>query len=125
METAINVTLPEDFYILCSIYQIKPEVFIQQFINQVSFPSYFSNPTGSDCWATLCFLNFIDVQSPKFQVNEDLEIHYLNLFKKAIRYNLVTSPEDKVKVVNSGRKVIRHWLKAVLADRTKYITDSL
>ncbi|MET4141471.1 hypothetical protein [Pedobacter sp. UYP1] len=65
------------------------------------------------------------MESPKFQVNEDLEIHYLTLFNKAIRYNLVTSPQDKVKAVNSGRKVIRQWLKAVLAERTKYITDGL
>lgn len=125
METAINITLPEDFYMLCSIYQIKPAVFVQNFIDQVSFPSFYSNPTGSNRWATFCFLNFLDVEESKYEVNEDLESQYLNLFSDAIRYNHDLNPEDMVKSVKAGREIMKQWLKAVLTERTKYITDNL
>lgn len=125
METAISITLPEDFHTLCSIYQIKPEVLVQSFIDQVSFPSFYSNPIGNNRWATFCFLNFLDVEESKYEVDEDLESKYLNLFNDAIRYNLDVSPEDMIKSVKSGREIMRQWLKAVLAERTKYITDNL
>lgn len=125
METAINITLPEDFHTLCSIYQIKPEVFVQNFIDQVSFPSFYSNPAGSNRWATFCFLNFLDLEESKYEVNEDLESQYLNLFSDAIRYNHDVNPEDMVKSVKVGREIMKQWLKAVLTERTKYITDSL
>lgn len=125
METAINVTLPEDFNTLCSIYQIKPEVLVQSFIDQVSFPSFYSNPIGSNRWATFCFLNFLDVEESKYQVDEGLETQYLVLFNEAVRFNLDVNPEDMIKSVESGREIMRQWLKAVLAERTKYITDNL
>jgi len=125
METTINITLPEDFYTLCSIYQIKPEVFVQNFIDQVSFPSFYSNPTGSNRWVTFCFLNFLDLEESKYEVNEDLESQYLNLFSDAIRYNHDVNPEDMVQSVKAGREIMKQWLKAVLTERTKYITDNL
>jgi len=58
METQIQLSLPEDFSMLCTIYQIKPELILEQFINQVSFPRFYSNPNGSEKWATYFFLTF-------------------------------------------------------------------
>lgn len=125
METPINITLSEDFYTLCSIYQIKPEYFIQTFIDQVSFPSFYSRPSDKDRWATFFFLQFLETEESHYDVNRELEEHYLSLFRKAIRCNFKDDPEDMPASVEAGRNMMKQWLKAVLAERAKYITDKL
>ncbi|MBB5647657.1 hypothetical protein [Pedobacter cryoconitis] len=125
METPINITLSEDFNTLCSIYQIKPEYFIQTFIDQVSFPSFYSRPSDKDRWATFFFLQFLEIEESHYDVNRELEEHYLSLFRKAIRCNFKDDPEDIPASVEAGRNMMNQWLKAVLAERAKYITDKL
>lgn len=125
METPINITLSVDFYTLCSIYQIKPEYFIQTFIDQVSFPSFYSRPNDKDRWATFFFLQFLETEESNYDVNRELEEHYLSLFLKAIRCNFKDEPEDMSASVEAGRTMMNQWLKAVLAERAKYITDKL
>jgi len=58
-------------------------------------------------------------------VDEDLESKYLGLFNNAIRYNMDLNPQDMATSVKAGREIMRQWLKTVLAERIKYITDSL
>jgi hypothetical protein len=124
METQIQLSLPEDFSTLCTIYQIKPELLIQQFIDQVSFPGFYSNPNGRSKWATYFFLNFLDREESKYEVDRELESHYLSIFNSTL-LKLVKMGGDNAIPEEAGRKVMRQWLKAVLADRTRYITDNL
>lgn len=124
METNIQVSLPEDFSTLCTIYQIRPELLIQQFIDRVSFPGFYSNPNGSNKWATYFFLNFLDREESKYEVDRELESHYLSIFNSTL-LKLVKMGGDNAIPEEAGRKVMRQWLKAVLAERTKYITDNL
>ena len=124
METQIQLSLPEDFSMLCTIYQIKPELILQQFIDQVSFPRFYSNPNGSEKWATYFFLNFLDREESKYEVDRELENHYLNIFNSTL-LKLVKMGGDHAIPEEAGRKVMRQWLKAVLAERSKYITDNL
>jgi len=124
METNIQLSLPEDFSMLCTIYQIKPELLIQQFVDQVSFPGFYSNPNGSSKWATYFFLNFLDREESKYEVDRELENHYLSIFNSTL-LKLVKMGGDNAIPESAGRKVMNDWLKAVLADRTRYITDNL
>lgn len=113
METTIHLNLSEDFNTLCTIYQIKPEYFIQTFINQVSFPEYYSRPTAKDRWATLFFLQFLQVECASYNVNRELEKQHLTLFKDAMMYKFETEPENNPVLIKTGREVMRQWLKAV------------
>ena len=125
METNMNITLPEDFNTLCSIYQINPENLIQSFVNEVSFPSFYSRPNDTDRWATYFFLHFLDVEETKYDVNEDMEDHYLKRFTDVLKHNFENHFDDVSKAENDGRDVMRQWHKAALAERARYITDNL
>lgn len=125
METTINITLPEDFNILCNIYQIRPETIIQKFIEQVSFPVFYSNTNGEERWATFFFLNYLNLYESDYKVNEVLENHYLKAFTKVTAENLDMHPHDTAKAEQAGREVMQLWLKAVLTERAKYIIDNL
>jgi hypothetical protein len=125
METNIKITLPEDFDTLCSIYQIAPEAIIQSFINQVSYPLFYSRPQDTDRWATFFFLDFLESEGYECVVNEALEDEYLRKFTDALRPDLFPNVYDASKAEKNGRAIMRQWLKAVLAERSKYITDNL
>lgn len=125
METIIKVTLPEDFMSLCTIYQIKPDFFIQTFINQVSFPVFYSQPHQNDRWATFFFLKFLDVEESAYEVNEDLEDQYLELFTRMVKQNFIDHQDDPIEVEKAAREIMNQWLKAVLAERSQYIIDNL
>ena len=117
METNMTFTLPEDFTTLCSIYQIKPDVFIQSFVDLVSFPHFYSRPHAPDRWATFFFLNFLDVEDAKCEVNDDLEDEYLTKFTDAIRQHFYPNQYDEAKAEEVGRVVMLQWMKAAMADR--------
>lgn len=125
MENQINISLTEDFETLCTIYQIKPEFFIQTFINQVSFPSFYSAPNDKNRWATFFFLQFLETEEPNYNVNRDLEDHYLRLFREAMKCNFKDDPEDAPATIETGRSMMKKWLKAVLTERARYLTDEL
>ncbi|WP_158798660.1 hypothetical protein [Pedobacter sp. L105] len=125
METTIHITLSEDFETLCSIYQINPEYFVQQFINQVSLPEYYSSPSNNNRWGTLFFLQFLEVELSHYEVNRELEEHFLDTFDQAMQYNYDANPASCDTSMTTGRDIMRNWLKAVLAERAKYITDTL
>ena len=124
METTVQLTLPEDFNTLCTIYQINPATLIQAFINQISFPCFYSNPTGTDRWATYFFLNFLDVEEYTYEADRELEEHYMRIFNHRL-LQLLDQDEEGTNAENAGRKIMAQWLKAVLAERAKYITDNL
>lgn len=125
METTIHLTVSEDFETLCSIYQIKPEYFVQKFINQVSLPEYYSSPSNHNRWGTLFFLQFLEVELSHYEVNREFEDHYLLAFDQAMQYKYDTNPALSETSLSIGRNIMRQWLKVVLAERAKYITDHL
>lgn len=125
MKIDLKITPTEDFTTLCSIYNIQPEMLIQSFIDQISFPCYYSKDEDDEKWALLFFLQYLDSDSYNEVINEKLQDYYLNIFSKVIAENLDSFPGDPLKAQEAGRKIIRKWHKAVLAERTKYITDQL
>lgn len=124
METTINLNLSEDFSALCCIYQIKPDIFLQTVVDQISFPSYYSNPMGNDRWATFCFLNFLQEEESKYLVDEALQEKYFMELQASNIYNIYAEDteieESKLKI----KEIMNQWLKAVLAERSKYITEN-
>ena len=121
----MNLNLPEDFIILCSIYQIKPNVIVQTFIDQVSFPGFYSRPDGKDRWATLFFLHFLETEESQYEVNDEMEDEYLRKFTDALKQHFYPNTYDELRAAEKGRAVMRQWMKAALSDRTKYIMDNL
>lgn len=125
METTIQLTLPEDFNTLCTIYQIKPEYFIQTFINKISLPAYYSESNDKDKWGTLFFLQFLETEYEHYDVNRELENKFLTSFNRSMRYSFEANTTYNEATGITGREIMRQWLKAVLAERAKYLTDPL
>ena len=125
METTITLNLSEDFSTLCCIYQIKPDIFFQTVADQISFPSYYSNPMGNDRWATFCFLNFLQEEEPKYHVDRILEERFLHELDAVTDYNIYAPPTEmensKIKIT----EVMNKWLKEVVTKRSSYIIKNL
>lgn len=125
MKTQMNINIPEDFSTLCTIYQIKPVTLIQLFADKLSFPCYYSNTTGNDRWATLFFLNFLDLDDSGYEVDEELEEQYLDTLTQTLLRLLEVDREDVAMKEEAARKIMRQWCKAVLSKRAQYLTDNL
>jgi len=123
MEITVNVQLPEDFMSLCTIYNIQPQQFIQSFINKVSFPSYYTGTSKQMKWATLFFLQYVEMAEQDSDTEYDLEDHYLQRFTDTLTENMKNDGGAKARA--AVRVVMMDWQKAVLAERAKYITDQL
>lgn len=124
METTIKVNLSEDFSALCCIYQIKPDVFFQTIADQISFPSYYSNPMGNDRWATFCFLNFLQEEESKYQVDEALQDKYFMELQASNIYNIYADNTELEESKSKIKGIMNQWLKAVLAKRSSYIIEN-
>lgn len=125
METTMNLNLPEDFMNLCSIYNIQPQQFIQSFVDNISFPSFYTGAQKDEKWATYFFLHYIESEGYGAATECDLENEYLQCFTDTLAANLEQYDDGGAKAREEGRGVIRKWHKAVLAERTKYIMDQL
>jgi len=125
MEITINVQVPEDFMSLCTIYNIQPQQFVQSFINKVSFPSYHTGTSKQMKWATLFFLQYVELKDQDSDTEFDLEDHYLQSFTDTLAKNMAENNDNGSKAREAGREVMREWQKAVLTERAKYITDQL
>ena len=123
MEITVNVQLPEDFMSLCTIYNIQPQQFIQSVINKVSFPSYYTGTSKQMKWATLFFLQYVEMAEQDSDTEYDLEDHYLQRFTDTLTENMKNDGGAKARA--AVRVVMMDWQKAVLAERAKYITDKL
>lgn len=124
MEATIKLNLPDDFTMLCTIYNINPETLIQSFIDQVSFPVFYAKPTAKDRSATLFFINFLDQPAVNYVPNHDLDDKYLECFMDTLQEHLNRSA-DPEKTEQAGRGVMKKWEKAVLADRANYLLKNL
>ena len=125
MKIDVQLTPTEDFMMLCSIYEIKPEMVLQTFVDQVSFPRYYSHDREHDKWAILFFLQYLDDEDDEKEINEELQDYYLNRFSKVVAHHLDRYPNDLLKAEVAGREIMRQWQKALLTERAKYITDRL
>lgn len=125
MESQMNINIPEDLSILCTIYQIKPETLVQLFVDKVSFPFYYSNTTGNDRWATLFFVNLLELHDSCYEVDEELEEQYLRTLTQTLLRLLEIDRKDVVKKEEEARKIMRQWYKAVLSKRAEYLTNNL
>ena len=76
-------------------------------------------------WATLFFLQYTELMEQDSDTEFDLEDHYLQYFTDTLAENMEKYKDGGAKAREAGREVIRDWQKAVLAERTKYITDQL
>lgn len=125
METTLNLNVPEDFISLCSIYNIQPQKFIQSFVDNVSFPSFYTGKIKEEKWATYFFLHYIESKEYATETEDDLENQYLQRFTDALNANMEQYNDDGENAREAGRGVIREWQKAVLAERARYIIDQL
>jgi len=125
MKINVQLTLKEDFNTLCSIYEIKPEMIIQSFIDQVSFPIFYSKTNENNSWAIYFFLQYLDSDEYQQEIDEDIQDIYLLLFTKVIALSFDRYPDDQLKAETVGRKIMRKWQKVVLAKRSRYLTDNL
>lgn len=119
MDLNLKISLPEDFRMLCDLFQVDPETVIQKFINRVSFPFYYSRPDGNERWATLFFLNEIVEGNP--QVHADLMLHepFMDELAEVVFKYLDGGSKNVEKAEIAGRKVMKKWHKQVLATRKK------
>jgi len=76
-------------------------------------------------WATLFFLQYVELKDQDSDTEFDLEDHYLQCFTDTLAKNMAKNNDGGAKAREAGREVIREWQKAVLAERAKYITDQL
>lgn len=115
----INITInpPEDFKILCDIFQISPEAIIQKFTEQLSLLDYYRNPQGRDRWATLFFLNYLDTQHTMTEAAFASHHYYLDLLLNMLSLNIDKEDENAAKIEAQGRKIISAWHSHALASR--------
>jgi len=125
MDTTIKINVPEDLMNLCTIYNIQPQKVIECFVKNVSFPSYYTDVNGKNNWATLFFLQLLDDQEDETETDIGLEDHYLQHFNDTLARALEEHDDNGLKTREAGRRVIRDWQKAVLAERARYLIDQL
>ena len=73
MKLSIDVKLPKDFQHVCDIFGYQPEQVLQRFMEEVSFPEFFSDPDNDHRWATLFFL--YNMNAGDDELNNQLEEH--------------------------------------------------
>lgn len=116
----INVTIdsPEDFSVLCDLFKVEPQAFLQKFVDRVSFPFYYSQPDGDERWATLFFLYYLAQQE---RSEEDMEQHepFMNELADVVFKQLDSSHKNAARAELAGRKVMKQWHKQVMAKRGK------
>jgi len=116
----INCTfeLPEDFQQVCDIFGYQPEQVLQRFMEEVSFPEFFSDPDNDHRWATLFFLHNMDAGNG--ELADQLEQHQPYIDRMA---NMVI--KDQKKAEKACRKIMGQWHKHILAKRAEYLLNKL
>lgn len=108
----INCTfeLPEDFQQVCDIFGYQPEQVLQRFMEEVSFPEFFSDPDNDHRWATLFFL--YNMNTGDDELNNQLKEHqpYIDQMAKTVL-------KDPKKAEVACRKIMKQWHKHILEKR--------
>lgn len=106
-----QLELSDDFRTACAIFGFAPREVIQEFIDLVSLPVYFSDPGDKHRWANLFFLDYIDqmtMERPQPFVIHERFMERLIWKIKRIR--------NREKLENACRNVMRDWNQAVRRD---------
>lgn len=116
MKINVSIDPPEDFSMLCDLFKVEPEAFLQKFVDRVSFPFYYSQPDGDERWATLFFLYYLG-QQPGY--DEEMEQHepFMNELAEVVFKQLDSSHRNAEKAALAARKVMKQWHKQVIAKR--------
>lgn len=119
MKIKITITPPEDFMVLCDLFKVEPQELLQQFVERVSFPFYYSQPDGDERWATLFFLQYLSVE--KQHLKDEMEQHepFMNELAEVVFRHLDGSQKNVLKAELAGRKVMDKWHKHLIAKRGK------
>jgi hypothetical protein len=115
METNLTLDFPEDFVIACTISNVRPEEFLQEFINNISLTNYTIEVDDDDsaCVAATCYL--LDKTPNNRSQNatqEYIYIYYsrlLELWAEETRYLLATQKSREVYAT-----LYRQWYEALI-----------
>ncbi|SOD12236.1 hypothetical protein [Pedobacter xixiisoli] len=124
METPIKLELPEDFIMICEIFEIRPQEFIQKILDEISLPRYYSGQNGKEIWSTLIMLEHLDTIDFS---EEKLALHepYMEKLHNIVSQKPSTSEEEVELTETEARNLMVEWHKAILAYRSKYLLDGL
>ncbi len=114
MKLTLTIDLPEDFKHLIEIFDFKPENIIQKFINEVSFPVFYSNLKGPHLWATYFFLDFVDAADNEIEMFEP----FLDKIVKSIT-------KEQMNGEKTIRTIMVEWHRLVLRSRSEALLNAL
>lgn len=118
MKFALTIDLPEDFKHLYEIFDFNPEQIIQRFVNEVSFPVFYSNRKGAHLWATFFFLDFMKAAGAQsIEKSEHFE-PFMDRIAKSIT-------KEQTKGESSIRKIMTEWHRDVLRNRSEDMLNRL
>ena len=124
MEISLNIELPEDFSTLCDIFGIRPELFVQKMLEEISLPYFYSNPHGNRRLATMLFLDHLE-SAERSDSELDFHIPYMEKLSVEISKILLENSGDHEIAEKTARKIMKEWHKAILMHRAKYIIDDM
>lgn len=113
MKVNLTLELPEDFKQVCEIFGYRPEEVLQRFMEEVSFPEFFSDPDNDHRWATLFFLH--NMGAGDGELADQWEQHKPYIDKMAA--TVINNPK---KAEKDCRKIMKRWHKSMVAtERTE------
>ncbi|WP_316750929.1 hypothetical protein [Pedobacter gandavensis] len=115
MNVTINPT--EDFSVLCDLFKVAPQALLQEFVNQVSFPFYYSQPDGDERWATLFFLYYLGKYGQDNEADMPMHEPFMNQMAEVVFKELENGHQNSKKAETAGRKVMKNWHKQIMEKR--------
>lgn len=112
-KTREQLRFSPDFKQACEIFDLKPLDVLQQFMDNVSLPSYFAEPMSPDRWANTFMLECV---LSRLEGNDLME--RFSVFFDSITEAVLSDRDDKEEV---SRKIMDEWHKAVLEGRIEEI----
>lgn len=117
MNVTINGT--EDFNVLCELFKVDPQALIQKFVDQVSFPFYYSQPDGDERWATLFFLYYIGLQGKNIEIEMPQHEPFMNQMAEVVFNHLEAGHQYAAKAEIAGREVMKAWHQHIMEKRAE------
>lgn len=108
MERTIKIELPDDFRMLCEIFNYDPQSVIQEFIDRISLPEYYYDPHDPHRWATLFFLDYMDHFAAEQEHPGEVHDKFIRKLNKKIK-----SAKSARKTKEACREVLEEWHKAI------------
>lgn len=114
MKMTIQIEIPDDFRMVCEIFDFSPEEVIREFTKWVSLPRYFSDVEYEHRWANLFFLDYIDLMEHRQAQPNDIHEKYMNILNKRTE-----AAKSSQKRENACREVLNEWHEAVKRQKDK------